>query len=89
MGVKPAIAMSRQSFGGAAKSHTKAAGISVDLWMMATAIQKRVSEREVKVRAKMATFIDHVIDTIETTPRRKAKAATPRAKRPAKVQRSV
>jgi hypothetical protein len=35
---------------------------------MAPASPVRVSDQEVQARAKMATFIDRVIDTIESTP---------------------
>jgi hypothetical protein len=55
---------------------------------VATAIQNRVKEREVQARAKMAAFIDHVVDVIETTPKRK-KRPTPRATRTSKARRSA
>jgi hypothetical protein len=35
---------------------------------MATTSPSRVSDKEVQARAKMAAFIDRVIDTIESTP---------------------
>jgi hypothetical protein len=49
---------------------------------MATAIPNRTSNEEVQARAKMATFIDSVIETIQTSDRDKdipQKAETPTA----------
>ncbi len=35
---------------------------------MATALQNRVSDEEIDARAKMAGFIDRVLDVIQSTP---------------------
>lgn len=55
---------------------------------MSAATPDRVSDREVQARAKMAGFIDSVIDTIESTPANQetakdGKKPTSRAERPA------
>ncbi len=55
---------------------------------MSTATPSRVTDKEVQARAKMAGFIDSVIDTIESTPpnpdaAKGGKKPTSRAERPA------
>jgi hypothetical protein len=42
---------------------------------MAPATPVRVSDKEVQARAKMATFIDRVIDTIQSTPQENRESA--------------
>jgi hypothetical protein len=56
---------------------------------MATATPNRISDEEIQARAKMASFIDRVIETIQSTRRPKRKTqesdpATSSAKNPAK-----
>jgi hypothetical protein len=55
---------------------------------MATATQNRVSGKEIEARAKMAGFIDRVINTIQSTPKKetpqKYAKASRHAKRPAR-----
>ena len=36
---------------------------------MATARPKKISDEEIEARAKMASFIDHVVEVIESTPK--------------------
>jgi hypothetical protein len=48
---------------------------------MATTNPTRISDKEVQARAKMAAFIDRVIDTIESTPREKKAEDRPKVNR--------
>ena len=53
------------------------------------ATEVKVTEREIEARAKMASFIDHVIDVIQSTPcQDEPTKPTSDEERPAKVARA-
>jgi hypothetical protein len=54
---------------------------------MATTTSTRASDKEIQARAKMASFIDRVIDIIESTPKDAKKAAQERSKVTRRVAR--
>ena len=56
---------------------------------MAATTATRVKEKEIQARAKMAGFIDRVIDIIESTPKRRKKAGKDRSRVTRRAVRSA